>query len=58
MIWVDANSNALLDFDDFEMHSLAEYGIVGLRTANVNEVSSAILNNGNEMVMQDLWFAR
>ena len=58
MIWVDANSNALLDFDDFELHSLEEYGIVGLRTTNVNEVSSAILNNGNEMVMQDLWFAR
>ena len=59
MIWVDTNSNALLDFDQGEMHTLEEYGIVGLRTTHVKHVSSAIIKGGaGAMIMEDLWFSR
>jgi hypothetical protein len=55
-IWVDVNSNTLLDLG--EMHKLEEYGIVGLHTAHTNMVSTAVLQNGGEMMMEDLWFSR
>ena len=58
MVWVDANSNARVDFDLGEMHTLEEYGIVGLHTTHNNMISTAILKNGGEMMMEDLWFSR
>jgi len=56
-IWVDANSNTLLD--DGELFTFAHFGIVGLRTDEHGHYeSSAILVDGTEMYMEDLWFTR
>ena len=55
-IWVDANSNAKLD--EGELSTLKDHKIVGLMTSNDNLVSRAILEDGSEMVMEDLYFFR
>ena len=55
-VWTDANSNGHLD--DGELSHLADHGVLGLKTNHVDFVSSAVLKDGKDMVMEDLWFAR
>jgi len=55
-IWVDANFNAAVDSG--ELHELEDYGIVGLPTTHENHLAMAELEDGGEMVMEDLWFSR
>jgi len=58
-IWVDVNSNAKIDKGDKLYEDLKkDLGIIGLRTAHTDHVSSAILASGKEMKMEDLWFTR
>jgi len=58
-IWVDVNSNAKIDEEDDLYEDLEEdLGIIGLHTAHNNHVSSAIMADGTEMMMEDLWFTR
>ena len=54
-IWTDANSNAKVD--EGELSTLASHGIVSLSTFHDSYVSSATLEDGSKMYMEDLWFS-
>lgn len=53
-LWIDANSNALVDAG--ELHGLAEYNITALSVSHKRFVSAATLNNGQTLMMEDVWF--
>jgi len=55
-VWRDANSNAVLD--EGEMKSLEFYGIVSLSVNPTHLRSSALLEDGSVMLMEDLYFTR
>ena len=55
-LWTDKNSNGKLDNDD-ELSQLSDHGIVSLNTEHVDFVSNALLEDGSNMVMEDMWFA-
>lgn len=56
-IWTDANSNAVLD--DGELSTLESHGVVSFSLSHDDDyISTATLEDGSEMVTQDLWFAR
>jgi len=53
-IWRDANSNAALD--EGEMSTWESYGIVSLSVSHKHLVSSAMLEDGSMMKVEDLYF--
>jgi hypothetical protein len=53
-IWVDKNSNMVLDSD--ELFELGDFNIVELNVIHDDLKSHAVLADGSEMLMQDLWF--
>jgi len=53
-IWVDANSNAILDAG--ESQTLAQHGVVELSTQQIMYKSTATLKDGTKMLTEDLWF--
>ena len=62
-IWVDKNSNLKLDKpellnddDEGELFTLDHFGIRALNTIHDDFKSYAELNDGNKMLMHDLWF--
>ena len=56
-IWIDANSNAVLD--DGELSELSDHKIESLELAHDdNYVSTAYLSDDETRMTQDLWFAR
>jgi len=54
-IWTDRNSNTKVD--DGELSTLDSHGIVSLSTFHESYVSSAQLEDGSTMYMEDLWFS-
>eukprot|EP00977_Amphora_coffeiformis_P016500 scaffold5125_cov156-Amphora_coffeaeformis.AAC.9 len=57
-LWVDANSNAHLDYDLSELTELSDYGIVSIFTNHTDHKSWALLADGTKMMTEDLWFSR
>jgi hypothetical protein len=55
-IWTDTDSNAHMD--PGELHTLDEYGIVSLYTMHDCRKSRAELEDGSEILTEDLWFSR
>ena len=53
-IWTDKNSNTRVD--DGEMSSIASHRIVNLAVDHYKFFARAALENGDTMIMQDLWF--
>jgi hypothetical protein len=53
-IWQDKNSDLNLDQD--ELYELSDFGIVELSTIHDDLKSHAVLSDGSQMLMQDLWF--
>lgn len=55
-IWIDANSNALLDAG--EMSTLESHEIVSLGVVHEDFISQATLKDGSTIMMEDKWFVR
>ena len=55
-IWVDANSNAIVDAG--EVHELSTFGIVAISVDAENLISHAVLVDGTKMMTEDLIFTR
>jgi hypothetical protein len=55
-IWTDTNSNAHMDAG--ELHSLEQFEIVSLYTMHDCRKSRAVLEDGTEILTEDLWFSR
>lgn len=55
-IWIDANSNALLD--DGELSTLESHGIVSISTDHFDFESTVTLSDGSTIMSKDLWFVR
>ena len=53
-IWTDKNSNTRVD--EGEISSIASHRIVSLAVDHYKYFARAALENGDTMIMQDLWF--